>query len=401
MVSWRTLVALGSVSVAGCQLILGIDPNVAILDGGLDATPASDAPADVPPDAPVDAADAATDTSVDALPDAPPCNPATLDHDTYNCGACGHDCLGGACTSGVCQPVVLATASSGTLTTIASDATFVFWATDDGHVGRVGKDGSNPHNIIAASNGIVGLAIDATRVYYSSFAGGWVLAAAKDGSNPGQQIALGQSNVGPLAVNGVAAFWSTWNSSDSGIMRRVLDGGAPALVWGGRTTAPCPCPISSVATDDIDVYWVQDYTSTILQGRGDGTGATMELAGECYNVELLALDDAGVYFTGSNGPSLAVMRVNKGDSRGSSCFAPSMTTLAVDDAGTYGIAVAGGYSTWTTHTTPGAVRVVPTTPPFTARTLASAQALPGAITSDDHAAYWVNEGDGTVMKVAF
>jgi hypothetical protein len=31
-----------------------------------------------------------------------------LSNDGKNCGKCGHDCLGGACSSGTCQPVVLA-----------------------------------------------------------------------------------------------------------------------------------------------------------------------------------------------------------------------------------------------------------------------------------------------------
>jgi len=34
---------------------------------------------------------------------------ADLSSDAKNCGTCGHDCLGGTCSSGICQPVMLAT----------------------------------------------------------------------------------------------------------------------------------------------------------------------------------------------------------------------------------------------------------------------------------------------------
>ena len=34
---------------------------------------------------------------------------ADLSSDAKNCGICGHDCLGGTCSSGICQPVMLAT----------------------------------------------------------------------------------------------------------------------------------------------------------------------------------------------------------------------------------------------------------------------------------------------------
>jgi hypothetical protein len=35
-------------------------------------------------------------------------NCGNVQTDPANCGYCGHDCLGGGCTAGVCQPVVLA-----------------------------------------------------------------------------------------------------------------------------------------------------------------------------------------------------------------------------------------------------------------------------------------------------
>jgi hypothetical protein len=49
---------------------------------------------------------------------------ADLNSDTRNCGACGRDCLTGACQTGLCQPIALAT-DVDALSTIR---------VDDGHV---------------------------------------------------------------------------------------------------------------------------------------------------------------------------------------------------------------------------------------------------------------------------
>ena len=43
-----------------------------------------------------------------------------------HCGACFHDCLGGQCVAGMCQPVELASDESGPFA-IAVDATHVYW----------------------------------------------------------------------------------------------------------------------------------------------------------------------------------------------------------------------------------------------------------------------------------
>jgi hypothetical protein len=74
------------------------------------------------------------DAGVDAPKDAPPDAPAPPDsgcHDTqsdpHNCGKCGHDCQGGACVMGVCQPVLM-TDDELFPHTLAADDARVYWA---------------------------------------------------------------------------------------------------------------------------------------------------------------------------------------------------------------------------------------------------------------------------------
>ena len=65
-----------------------------------------------------------------------------LTSDDKNCGACGHDCLGGACTDSQCQPVLIAQ-YIGDPMIIYVGAQAVYVTIDAGYVGRASKDGSD------------------------------------------------------------------------------------------------------------------------------------------------------------------------------------------------------------------------------------------------------------------
>jgi hypothetical protein len=55
---------------------------------------------------------------------------ANLDSDPKNCGACGHDCLGGPCVGGFCKPYKLADVTTGYVGTLAVDGNKVYAFTD-------------------------------------------------------------------------------------------------------------------------------------------------------------------------------------------------------------------------------------------------------------------------------
>jgi hypothetical protein len=65
--------------------------------------------------------------------------------DAENCGACGHSCLGGTCSAGLCTPVVIADDAGGANDDIAVDDTTIFFTTqvNPGYgLSAVAKDGS-------------------------------------------------------------------------------------------------------------------------------------------------------------------------------------------------------------------------------------------------------------------
>jgi hypothetical protein len=92
-----------------------------------------------------------------------------LTSDVKNCGACGHDCLGGACTDSQCQPVMIAQ-YIGAPMIIYVGAQAVYVTTETGYVGRANKDGSDlkaPARPGFASPGFPGTTIaeDGERVF--------------------------------------------------------------------------------------------------------------------------------------------------------------------------------------------------------------------------------------------
>lgn len=66
-----------------------------------------------------------------AVPAVGPCPNVDLGSDPLSCGACGHSCLGGACTAGACQPFEVAQEPSKVLGVLANDDYVVWRAMDD------------------------------------------------------------------------------------------------------------------------------------------------------------------------------------------------------------------------------------------------------------------------------
>ena len=72
--------------------------------------------------APVDAG-----TSSDAP--TPPCDLAKTDSDPDHCGSCGHSCLGGGCSAGKCQPILIGADPAQAIFSVAVSDRHVVWMT--------------------------------------------------------------------------------------------------------------------------------------------------------------------------------------------------------------------------------------------------------------------------------
>lgn len=188
------------------------------------------------------------------------CGAANLQTDPMNCGACGHDCLGGACDAGACQPVTIAAGQIGA-NGIAVDSTNVYWVNYvSGTIVKGSKDGTGAAVILATDyqGAPFDITLDATNVYWTDVGGyagtgaGTVNTCPKSGGDGGVALTPADLNsVQGLTVDATHIYWMEAENGTVSVLNRA-DGGIGYLVaglYGGY----------EVAEDDASVYFTQNY----------------------------------------------------------------------------------------------------------------------------------------------
>lgn len=318
-----------------------------------------------------------------------------VDSDDKNCGACGHDCLGGACVAGVCQPqaialnrtraygvsidatnaywvdtasgdeIVKATLAGGAPSVLASglmvgedlaspvllDATNAYWVDLSGGapptaIHKTPLGGGAGVSLAGGSYTITEWVIDATNVYYFTDAGDVMSAPLAGGATT--TIATGQatsSNIGGLAVDATNLYWAIYDPTNGKIIKMPRGGGATTTLASGLVNP------AAVATDGTDVYWTAQ--GTMSSGYADGTVAKVPVGGGSVTTlatgerfpNYLALDSKNVYFTSVD------VRDHCGSLRSVATGGGSAKNLVYGQAPLSGVAVDGTQVYFTTSGT--------------------------------------------------
>jgi hypothetical protein len=218
------------------------------------------------------------------------------------------------------------------VTSIALDATYVYWAGSSGLggvVARVPKTGGAFEQVAMAMPETGQVAVDATSVYYSDLGGihsvphngpptlvalvsaphfalsgaflYWTDAAGvwkvpTGGGTPTQVVSVSTSP-GPIAVVGSTIYWA----DGAGIMKVLVSGG-PVTMVGPWAMAP-----QGLAADDS---WVAvAYPQLLLQVPTDpNSGAHPEILSDVGGPSAVAMDATTVYFT-ENGFNAGLQKV--------------------------------------------------------------------------------------------
>jgi hypothetical protein len=215
------------------------------------------------------------------------------------CGACGHSCLGGACSSKQCQAVVLAYPLP-TPRGIAVDSQYVHWVDGDelgqsaGRLMRVALNGGPSTLVLADQVGPYDAASDGQYVY-------WSTAGDNSGSNFGsiQRIVSGDNtlrNVAssvnyPDAVDGPKRILVDANnlyfSAQGGVYKVPKSGaGAPSAISGLSVPS-----ISGLAIDKDHVY-----TAFLDLSRAAIAGSDTPLHFAVGDTLHIAVDDTYIYY---------------------------------------------------------------------------------------------------------
>lgn len=157
---------------------------------------------------------------------------ASTNTDPKNCGRCGHDCIGGQCQSGQCQPITLYSANNANCTKIAINSKTVFWIQyypQPMLIMAVPKAGgiARPVGASLNTNAALSLAADDQNVYWTEETGG-------DG--------------GPCTGNP--------SNCDLAVMKMPVSGGTAQQI---ATVQPGASTPSGIAVDATNVYFGDYY----------------------------------------------------------------------------------------------------------------------------------------------
>jgi hypothetical protein len=328
---------LALLALAGCRRALGIGDLVYRPDDAA-VPPADDAPVAPPTDAVPPPADAvAPPADAPGLPpDAGACS-LDLSSDPHNCGACRHDCLGGACQSGACLAVKLADAVEPEA--IVVDDGYVYWGDSrQDSITRLRKDRSGmPEVLWTGRSPVIDLTADDQTLFFAASnplddQGGLLGRMQKDGGGM-QVLAMGPVRLVALDRDFVYSGWEgralLQRQSKNGdgavhLYKDAPDAGSPIYVFGGmaldesfvyatvpdgqllripkdqndpvgpRGIARAGMRAGAIAVDDAYVYW-SDIKQIYRQPK-DGSGSQLIL-GQGLTPGRIALDDRYVYWT--------------------------------------------------------------------------------------------------------
>lgn len=289
--------ALGS--WLGCNAILGNDsavfdpPDLQGGEAGSDASPQGDG--------------ATPDTSI------PDDGSTCIDVQTNpaHCGRCGHDCLGGACVAGRCQPVVLASDQEGP-SAIALDETHVYWTNDDtGEIRRSPIRGDAGSELVYA-NGDAGIGtrfgVHGDDVYFVRTEDGVVLRCPKTGCGASAPtlVATGALHANSLLVTDAGAlFWVEFDT-DGGIGTCDLPCTGASSYRVSHETRP-----TFVAADGPALFWTTLAPSNLRAQSAPGEEART-LVNQQFLFDLKVTGDR-VFYTNLSDTARMVFRDGGGD----------------------------------------------------------------------------------------
>jgi hypothetical protein len=285
-----------------------------------------------------------------------PTSAPDVSSDRLNCGRIGHDCLGGGCEGGRCQPLALAVDRPfpfGIAVDPGSDGA-VFWTEYEyGNIVRMDKRSRTPQLLLQTGDYAADIVTNAMSLFWSSPDGyttnGYVRWAMRDGSQYGEQSGAPFGNwYGPTPI-GLDVGYVYWgNRWDHQIWRMDLATKHPERLLAEAPDGPELLFIAVDPGSDGHVYWPDG--TYLRRMQKDGTNPEIFQADPSEpSAGPLAMDDRFIYWIYGQAGSL-VREQKAGGCPTSVCpqvivngaYLLGLISLAVDDTFIYWVDNSGG-----------------------------------------------------------
>jgi hypothetical protein len=307
---------------------------------------------------------------------------ADLQSDPLHCGACDHDCLGGACEGGACRAVVLAD-DIAFPEGIAATASTVFVSADDGVFAVPQQGGAT----VAITGSLArGVAVDDQRVYFALLIDEVIGSAALDGSD--LQILATTAGSLPWAI-ALTASEVVWVGADG--VRRVAKTGGLVEILAQPDPPEAYVPQGLVVRDDA-AYWANN----------EGTLLRVSLQGGLPDAVATAFSTVGLAATSTH---LYTVEVSAAGGTGSVSRVPlrggALEALMNGQSGTWKLAADDESIYWLADTDrPDAALLRMPLRGGPATVLATELDHPLALAVDDEAIYFSELDGGRVLRLA-
>lgn len=317
---------------------------------------------------------------------------ADLSSDPKNCGACGHDCLGGKCSAGQCQPVAFADVND-TVSDLAVDDGYLYWTIFDSGapaaIKRLPVGGGTP-DVVAVVEYADALAFDSNNIYFVTTQTGHFVGKTSKASLGSFTKLYVPSVPNPLAgavlVGNRLYFVIGDTATVGGSIESVgIDGTGEKTLLGTRPDGSDHRPLAS---DGTNIYW-HDLVGG-LQSIPAAQGNLTTLVANGVKGDL-ALSSNYVYFLQQFGTKWYVSRV------------PTSANNAV------GTALSDGDSTISDFVVDGTTLIWSGGADGTVKSLALGSTQPttlapsagaGVLAADAKSIYWWSSSDSKLYRLA-